>query len=185
MDAGNARFFIALIPPAPLAQQAQALKEYCSQRYNSHAALRSPPHITLHMPFGWKEKNISRLTESLSSFAGNHKRFEVCLNGFACFAPRVIYIHVESSEALMSFEQSLLIHCRHSLNLLNSHYRDLPFHPHLTIAFRDLKKAAFQEAWLEFSQKQFAATFTATQFCLLRHDGQRWHPYQNFALAQW
>ena len=49
------QYFVALIPPSPVYEEAQALKEYFREKYNSKAALNSPPHITLHMPFFWKE----------------------------------------------------------------------------------------------------------------------------------
>ena len=50
------RYFIALIPPEPLFTQIHQLKIYCSEAFGSKAALRSPPHLTLHMPFEWTSK---------------------------------------------------------------------------------------------------------------------------------
>jgi 2'-5' RNA ligase len=32
------------------------------------------------------------------------------------------------------------------------------FHPHITIAFRDLKKAVFYKAWEEYKSKLFSET---------------------------
>lgn len=55
----DALYFIALVLPSPLYEEVTRLKEYFRDRYNSKAALRSPPHITLHMPFKWKE-NVNR-----------------------------------------------------------------------------------------------------------------------------
>ena len=42
------------------------IKQEFANRFNSKAALRSPPHITLHMPFKWKEEKEVKLIDVLS-----------------------------------------------------------------------------------------------------------------------
>ena len=49
-------YFIAIVPPSPIYDEALEQKEYFKAKYNSKASLNSPPHITLHMPFRWSEK---------------------------------------------------------------------------------------------------------------------------------
>ena len=56
------RYFIAIIPPEPIHDQIVNIKKDISTKHNTYAALKSPPHITLHMPFNLehnKEKKIS------------------------------------------------------------------------------------------------------------------------------
>ena len=44
-------YFIAIVPPSPIYEEAFEQKVYFKTKYNSKASLNSPPHITLHMPF--------------------------------------------------------------------------------------------------------------------------------------
>ena len=147
---GTSLYFIALIPPIPFFEEAQALKEYFRDQYQSKASLNSPPHITLHMPFQWKEAKEEKLVKPLSEFSSGKKPFALSFNGFSCFAPRVIYIDIKPCKSLTVLQQELHRFCKIELNLFNAQYRDLPFHPHLTLAFRDLKKDQFPNAWQEF-----------------------------------
>ncbi len=92
--APDALYFIALVLPPPLDEEVTRLKEHFRDHYNSKAALRSPPHITLHMPFKWKEKREQELISALQKFCTGRKSFEVELKNFGCFPPRVIFIDV-------------------------------------------------------------------------------------------
>ena len=54
-------FFIALLPPLKVQKYATKVKEHFAQQYNTKAALKSPPHITLQPPFFWSMNNLSSL----------------------------------------------------------------------------------------------------------------------------
>ena len=60
------QYFIAIIPPSPIYEEALRLKEYFRDTYNSKASLNSPPHLTLHMPFRMKERKEAELVEKLA-----------------------------------------------------------------------------------------------------------------------
>jgi 2'-5' RNA ligase len=49
-----------------------------------------------------------------------------------------------------------------------------PFHPHITIATRDLHKRAFTEAWPLFEHKKYEVQFEATGLSVLRHNTKNW-----------
>jgi 2'-5' RNA ligase len=68
------------------------------------------------------------------------------------------------------------------LNVLNADYRGLPFHPHITIAFRDLKKSMFAKAWQEFSSKKFEAVWQVKVIVLLKNEDNQWRVLKEFAL---
>jgi 2'-5' RNA ligase len=178
----NARYFIAIIPPEPLYKEVQELKEYFRDRYNSRAALRSPPHITLHMPFEWKREKEGMLCEMLESFFRKISGFELKLLNFSCFAPKTIFVHVESCPELETLQKELERFCKSRLNLFHARYQDLPFHPHLTIAFRDMKKETFAQAWDEFVKKKFIREFNVTNVVLLKDNGRQWEPVCYFSL---
>jgi len=57
----NELYFIAIVPTSPLSEELLAWKQYFQEHYQSKAALNSPPHITLHMPFEWKEEKAAVL----------------------------------------------------------------------------------------------------------------------------
>ena len=177
---GTSLYFIALIPPTPFFEEAQALKELFRDQYHSKASLNSPPHITLHMPFQWKEVKEEKLENALREFSTGKNSFSVFFNNFSCFAPKVIYIDIKPSESLTTFQDELHRFCKIELNLFNAQYRDLPFHPHLTLAFRDLKKDQFPMAWQEFKEKKFSGEFTIDKITLLKHDGKHWKSFQDF-----
>ncbi len=177
---GISLYFIALMPPTPLLEEIKMIKEHFKNTYQSKAALNSPPHITLHMPFEWKATKEEKLLSTLTKFSTGKSAFEIQLNGFACFAPRVIYVNVAESEPLRLLQSELHRFCKKELNLFNARYRDLPFHPHITLAFRDLKKEHFDNAWTEFKEKKFSGDFIVTKISLLKHDGTVWNPYMDF-----
>ena len=49
------------------------------------------------------------------------------------------------------------------------------FHPHITIANRDLQKKDFKPAWEMFSSKTYHADFVADAITILQHDGVQWN----------
>lgn len=177
---GIALYFIAIVPPAQIRNEIHLLKESFRDSYQSKAALNSPPHITLHMPFQWKETKEEKLLLALKKFAAGKSDVEVQLNGFSCFAPRVIYINVLESEPLRILQTELHRFCKAELNLFNAQYRAMPFQPHITLAFRDLKKDKFERAWTEFKERKFTGNFMVKKITLLKHDGKIWSSYSDF-----
>lgn len=176
------KYFLAIVPPEPLYGELVALKEKIGTAYEARAALRSPPHVTLHMPFLWNETKEDKLAAALRSFTREQRSLTVALNGFNCFAPRVVYVAVEENEPLQELQRKLFKHCKLHLNIFNANYRDKPFHPHITLAFRDLKKEKFESLWNELATKPFDANFVTNSITLLKHDGRQWIQYSSFLL---
>lgn len=174
------QYFIAIVPPAPVFEEALALKEYFKEKYQTKAALKSPPHITLHMPFWWKEAKEAVLVEKLKTFARQWDPVKICLDNFSAFPPRVIFIDVAESDTLRALQKDLHRYCKRELDIFNADYKEMPFHPHLTLAFRDLKKAQFHLAWEEFSQKEYKAEFMGDKLALLKHNGKSWDVLKEF-----
>lgn len=175
-------YFLALVPPQPVFEEVQRLKEFFHDHYSSKAALRSPPHLTLHMPFEWKTAKEEKLITTLNAFLAPVDSIELALKHFGCFEPRVIYIQVELNEDLIKLQHALAMFCRKELNIFNSQYRNTPYHPHITVAFRDLKKVEFAKAWETFRDKSFQASCKIDHITLLKHDGKAWEEHATFAL---
>ncbi len=181
MKATESRYFLALIPHEPLQSEVQKVKEYLRNTYNTKGALRSPAHITLHMPFLWKEKKESRLINLLVQ-ATKEIKFELELDGYGAFPPRTIFIKNQESQELIDFQKRLSGFAKKYMNLFNAtHNRG--FNPHMTVAFRDLKKTDFAKAWSEFEDRPFKGVFEVNSFWLLKHDGSRWNAYKEFQFS--
>ncbi len=175
-------YFIAIIPPSPVYEEALELKKYFKEQYGSKAALYSPPHITLHMPFLWNKEKEKKLTEKLLIFSKKCDPLKVCMDNFSGFPPKVIFINVTESDALIALQKNLNRFFKTELDVFNANYKEQPFHPHLTLAFRDLKKNQYQKAWEEFSKKEFKAEFMADKIALLKHNGKGWDILKEFPL---
>ena len=168
------RYFIGIVPPAPIFEQARELKRYFQDHFQSKASLNSPPHVTLHMPFEWKAEKEAELVNALHRFASGQPTIKMVLKDFSCFPPRVIFINVVPSKELSDMQRSIRLFCKKELGLFNADYKDLPFHPHITVAFRDLKKSMFTQAWEEFKNKKFDGEFLADRITLLKHVERKW-----------
>jgi len=173
------KYFIAIVPSEPLLSEIQNIKQEVFEKHQSKGALRSPGHITLHMPFSYEEDKVDKLINCLSEFQFN-TTFPVSLNNFDCFEPRVIFINVEHNDVLHDLQKQLVNHVKKNLNLFNQSDDMRGFHPHITIAFRDLKKATFYKAWEEYQSKPFSGNFKCQSFCLLKHEKDNWTVFKEF-----
>ncbi len=183
-DKSHPLYFIAIIPSEPLASELMQLKEYFRDHYNSKASLNSPPHITLHMPFRWKDQRKEELWGGLTEVAHESESFTVELQNFNAFAPRVIFVDVLKNPALEKLQQAVSQMGRRKLKLDTGNYKGQAFHPHITLAFRDLRKPMFREAWSDFSQRSFTGNFKADHLVLLKHSGKNWEVHERFKFGK-
>lgn len=173
------KYFIAIVIPEPFQTEVMAFKNLIKEEYGSKAALRSPAHITLHMPFEWKEEKESVLINTLQQFCFQKELF-IELKGFSCFEPRVIFIDVVKNELLVNLQNDLVTYVKRNLKLFNQADDMRGFHPHVTIAFRDLKKENFHKAFSYFRTQNYEALFGINSFYLLKQTGKEWNAYKEF-----
>ena len=126
---------------------------------------------------------IDTLKQSLMDFAIAQTPVPISLSGFSAFVPRVIYINVLRTPALLDLHQALLTHMEGALGIADPKAKQRPFAPHMTVAFRDLTKQNFRAAWPEFQHRPLELEFIASHLTLLLHDGHRWNSYEDFPLA--
>lgn len=167
-------YFIAVVPPDPIQKEITSLKMEIAEKYGSKHALKSPPHITLHMPFKWKDKKFDQLQQMVKSMNDQLRPFTVELKNFDFFEPRVVFVDVILNEQLELLQKDVVERCRKELKLANANYKNRPFHPHMTIGFRDLKKPKFYEARNEFQFREASFKFQVGEVSLLKHDGVKW-----------
>jgi 2'-5' RNA ligase len=174
------RFFIALLPPQHIQNHANQIKRYFATQYASYGAQKSPPHVTLQPPFEWLDTEVNLLEASLQTFATRQNSIPVTLNGYGAFAPRVIYINVVKTPALLTLQADLMADLASNLGIVDKVSQTRPFTPHMTVAFRDLTKQSFHAAWPEFANRQLDFEFIADKLTLLNHDGSRWNIKSEF-----
>lgn len=175
------RFFVALLPPQEVQEYANEIKQDFADRYHSQAAQKSPPHITLQPPFEWAESEVSKLEQRLSQFAACQSPIPVTLDGYAAFAPRVIFINVQPTAELLRVQTNLMRCLEETLGIIDPTAKSRPFVPHMTVAFRDLTIENFKLAWQEFQGRSLHANFLVSHLTLLRHDETRWQIDQDFS----
>ena len=147
-------------------------------RFGASHALKSPAHITLQMPFRREENRELVMIENLKQFAGKEIGFEIELDGFDCFPPRVLFIKIIDHNPVKEFRGRVKKLLQNKLGL---RYNDtFEFHPHMTIATRDLSTDAFEKAWPEFQTRKFIASFQVKSLFLLKHNGKHWEIYREF-----
>lgn len=160
-------YFIAIIAPDTINQQVLEWKNYMLRRFDCRVALRSPAHITIVPPFHMAEHLEQLLIDAMGAIAAQQEKIPVHLQNFGAFAPRVIYVHVQPDEVLRQlrdYTEDQLI--RAERFPVRSDPR--PFHPHITIANRDLRKGDFAAAWEHFCNRRYEASFDAGALSLLR-----------------
>ncbi|MBD0300949.1 MAG: 2'-5' RNA ligase family protein, partial [Tolypothrix sp. T3-bin4] len=155
-------------------------KQHFADHYASSGALKSPPHITLQPPFEWADANLPLLEASLKEFATGQQPVAITLKGFDAFAPRVIFINVVRSQELLNLQADFMAYTESNLGIVDKVSKTRPFAPHMTVAFRDLKKQNFRAAWPEFEKRQLHFEFTADKLTLLLHNGKRWNIKSEF-----
>lgn len=174
-------YFIAIAAPADINRQVLQWKHYMRDNFGCTVALKSPAHITLIPPFWMDEAMESWLIEDVNEFAAQQHPFEISLRNFDAFKPRVIFVHVEENDPLQQLKSSL-----EDFLLEKNKYpvkkESRAFHPHVTIANRDLRKKDFAPAFAHFSKISYETGFTASGIAVLKHTGSEWAVHRELPL---
>lgn len=176
------KYFIAIIPPDPLFSELENFKNQIHQRFNCNGALKSPAHITLHMPFEWPINKLNELQIGLQTFFKEYKNFNVDLGTKSGFEPRVVFLSVLQNTDLMCLQKELCFYVARHFNLFNQRDDRRGFTPHLTIAFRDLKKNDYYQIMSEDWLNTYHASFNCKEIHLLVHKNSKWESHSVFNL---
>lgn len=172
-------YFVGIMPVGRVQDEVYSVKQAIYQKYGTKGALRSPGHITLFMPFKAKDGKLQQVKSSLKDLACGLPSFNIQLNGFQSFEPRVVYIGVDSNPFLEALHQQVERSMK-ELHFDTGTYKNRGFTPHVTVAFRDLKKPVFKEVWDEYRDQPFKETFEAEAITLFEHTGKEWKVAESF-----
>ncbi|GAB4492897.1 MAG: 2'-5' RNA ligase family protein [Saprospiraceae bacterium] len=176
-------FFIALLPPEDLQREVTAFKQLIADTWGASHALKSPPHLTLQPPFAWPEKDLNSLKKCLADLASRQAPFKVGLQRFGAFPPRVVFIKPLKNNFLEQLFKNLTHSLECDLGFSDPRNRR-PFHPHMTIAHRDLDERDFPDVWAFFREKTFERKFEADTLTLLRNVQGKWETEENFSFLR-
>jgi 2'-5' RNA ligase len=119
-----------------------------------------------------KDEMENELISALDNFSKPESGFDIVFRNFNHFKPKVIFIDVVKNEGLISLQQTLKNYFISTEKPIKKD--DRPFHPHVTIATRDLHKKAFYEAWEYFKDKNYEAEWLSQEISILRHNKKNW-----------
>ncbi len=170
-------YFIAIVPDNPVQMELMEFKNISKEKFNTRKSLNSPAHITIVPPFKYNPVNENLLKKSLQSSLTKTRPFYININGFNKFGTKVIFVDVEDNENLKRLKEQVTFGLVNDLKLNIS----LPnnFHPHITVAFRDLSPQMFPMAWSYFSNIEYQRICKVNSICLLKHNGRNWDITKN------
>lgn len=177
-------YFIAILPPEEISNHVIAIKQEFADRFDSKHALKLPAHITLQPPFFMKMQDEENFKKILADFFIHYSSFDIQCKNFGCFDNKnnpVIFILPLENEIMNGTYKNLMLFLR-KLGF-SEKQTPLKFHPHMTVAYRDLSPENFRQAWPEFSQRNFEAAFHVDNIFLLKHNGKKWVAIQGFKLG--
>lgn len=171
-------YFAAIIPPKDIVDKVIDIQRNFVDRFNSKRSLKVIPHITLKAPFTVPSDLYENVLKWFSLFVTNVKKFEQKLDGFGSFPNKispVVFIKPVMNDSLVELQKQFLQHFLQYLPKELVAGIEYNYHPHMTVAYRDLTPANFRLAWNEYKSKAFKASFTVENFYLLQHDRKQWN----------
>jgi len=176
-------FFIGICPPHPLEKQVHGIKEEFRQKYGVEGAFRSKAHITLQMPFNLSTNKMNDFISKLKDLLKSQKPFPLELNNFGNFEPRVIYINVTENLELNLLQKSIEKFMK-QYQVFNSTHKNNGFTPHITVAYRDLKKPTFYKILDEVKDRPFRSSFLAHSVTVFKHNGKSWDVFKELKIGE-
>ena len=161
-------YFFALVPEGALLEELTVLKKSLAKEYQSFAALKAPPHITIAAPRYLKSEELDEFIEHCRARIMGIKPFEICLRDYGFFELRTFYIAVESNTKLKSLY----------LKLRTEEKSNEPglFTPHLTLLNRDVAEDDMRKLLLNYESQSYERAFMATGVHVFKysHRKKRW-----------
>ena len=167
-------YYIAIVCPPDLQQKILRYKQWMKEHFGCVIAMRSPAHITLIPPFWLEDAGEDTLRGTLKNLKSPIENLTISLDGFSHFGKKVLFVHVENTPQLEDIKKQVESHfVKHMGNIIKPEQR--PFHPHITIANRDMKPSDFTKAWEHFSKIVFKENFVADAISLLKLSPDQWN----------
>jgi 2'-5' RNA ligase len=170
----HSMYYVAIVCSGEAGNKVLKHKQWMKEHFGCTVALKSPAHITLIPPFWMEEAAEEQLKQVFQSFTSDVDEIIIQLSGFDHFSNRVLFVKTDNSAALQTIKKQTELHFSQSFgNIIKIDER--PFHPHVTIANRDLRPGDFIKAWEYFSKLEFNENFLANTISLLKLSPGKWN----------
>lgn len=177
------KYFLAIVPDGPIQDKCTGIKNEIREKFNVKYALKSPAHVTLKMPFSYNEAKEEKLIKVLREFLVQFESFPISIGGVDTFGKRVIFLSVKADGRLTKLQSGLKEFCKRELNLVDE-LSDRNFHPHMTIAFKDLKEIHFEEILNLVRKKSLNEELVVAGVHLLKRIEGRWRSEIEILLSE-
>lgn len=167
------KYFLAIVPEGSIQENCSEIKNEIREKFNVKYALKSPAHVTLKMPFSYNEAKEEKLNQALRKFMIQFEGFPITFGGVDTFGKRVIFIRVKADDRLIKLQSGLKEFCKRELNLVEE-LSDRNFHPHMTIAFKDLKEIHFDGILNLVKKRSIKGDLFVDKIILLKRIEGRW-----------
>jgi 2'-5' RNA ligase len=158
-------YLLVLSPPEDLLQKIMMIKNEFAQKFKNDLARYTRPNIAL---VNWVNLELAeeRTIQRLQAISMGVSPFKIELKDYGSFPSHTIYINVLSKVPIRSVVNEIKQAQRlMTLNKENKpHFIDTP---HISIC-RKLKPWQYEQAWSEFSHRQFTGRFIADNMLLLK-----------------
>jgi len=149
------------------------------------------PHITVGSGIQVEDSELNKLFEEINSFVENINLIEIKIKDFYFMDDWVgsklgLSPYVVSIQPYEYEELNILVNFFE--NNIKQKYRvwyeqSLPYNPHITIAYADLKKESFEKAKEYLKDRKFEKTIILDNVCLAIKDNEgKWQEYKRFKI---
>lgn len=181
-------YYVAIIPPAGLYEQVDFIRKKLSEYFGFKAALKSPPHITLVAPVHLGIEEVEELTLGIEMLLEKERAFSLKLGEVSWFGFNTVFLSLHQNDDLKRLEE---LH-KKATNMLPTRLtgkRDQKFHPHMTLANRDVEKHQKVEVvevlalYKNSLDKIFANESIYKNICIFKHNGKTWEVHKEYNLS--
>jgi 2'-5' RNA ligase len=176
------KYFLAIVPTGQIQQAADKLKTELKVQLNIRYALKSPAHVTLKMPFSYNEAKEKVLLEKLENFLSTKKALKIKVGGTDTFGKRVIFWKIQADSKLTELQADLKTFCKRELSLVDE-LSDRNYHPHMTIAFKDVKERDFDQAKALIQKSDIDQSWNVCSVELLKRIDGKWVVIHSLKMA--
>jgi 2'-5' RNA ligase len=174
MQQERRRFFAAVLAPEGLAAAIHEYRLWIGSRYGCSSGFRTPPHVTLIPPFELAgTEDLPDLELALAEFARGQPPFLARVEGFGAFGDRTVFASPVEQPEWGALHRNLYRHIGHDFpGLIRPDKR--PFHPHVTIANRDIPSGASLEILAHLRAAGINVDYPVDHLALMEYESWAW-----------
>lgn len=174
---------IAILPPEEYSVFVRQQEVALAKKYNTVQGLLQPPHITIKWPFSVEKlEPFERYCESL---AKEMLPFEIGINGYGFFEPKVIFLKVSQNERLVGLHLKIISELKERYEIGPNAYEGKNQIFHTTLAYEDISEENFYRAKRELEgSAQPKISFTFDSIGLFRFNGAEWTVHKRYFVGR-